>query len=308
MEVHLDTDLGGDPDDACALLLLLGWPGVEVVGITTVLDPEGRRAGGVAHYLERTGRTDIALTAGAGRTLSGDRHEPTVGDVRYWPDAVTARPGPVDAALDLLSAGIDAGATVAVIGPATNLALLEQRQPGALDDARVVMMGGWSATGMGGGLPGWGPERDWNVQSDRLAAAALLGSGARLTMAPIPALAPAQLRRCDIPRLCAAGPAGALVARQSEVYADDLGHAALAAAHPALADDLVNFHWDPVTAAVAVGWPGATMTSHRLSWSDDGAVLHLVDDPAGRPVEVVTDVDVDAFTEVFLTAVEAAAP
>ena len=43
--VHLDTDLGGDPDDGCALAMLLGWPGVEVVGITTTADSDGRRAG-----------------------------------------------------------------------------------------------------------------------------------------------------------------------------------------------------------------------------------------------------------------------
>jgi hypothetical protein len=24
--VHLDTDIGGDPDDVCALAMLLGWP------------------------------------------------------------------------------------------------------------------------------------------------------------------------------------------------------------------------------------------------------------------------------------------
>jgi inosine-uridine nucleoside N-ribohydrolase len=26
VRVHMDTDLGGDPDDACALAFLLGWP------------------------------------------------------------------------------------------------------------------------------------------------------------------------------------------------------------------------------------------------------------------------------------------
>jgi inosine-uridine nucleoside N-ribohydrolase len=36
MLVHLDTDLGGDTDDACALALLLGQAGVELAGITTV--------------------------------------------------------------------------------------------------------------------------------------------------------------------------------------------------------------------------------------------------------------------------------
>ena len=44
MLVHLDTDLGGDTDDACALALLLGQAGVELAGITTVADRAGRRA------------------------------------------------------------------------------------------------------------------------------------------------------------------------------------------------------------------------------------------------------------------------
>ncbi|SDK95881.1 hypothetical protein [Nonomuraea jiangxiensis] len=29
--MHLDTDFGGHPDDACALAMVLGQPGVEVV-------------------------------------------------------------------------------------------------------------------------------------------------------------------------------------------------------------------------------------------------------------------------------------
>jgi hypothetical protein len=29
VRIHLDTDLGGDPDDASALAMLLGWDGVE---------------------------------------------------------------------------------------------------------------------------------------------------------------------------------------------------------------------------------------------------------------------------------------
>lgn len=43
--VHVDTDFAGDTDDACAVAMLLGWPGVEVTGITTTADPDGRRAG-----------------------------------------------------------------------------------------------------------------------------------------------------------------------------------------------------------------------------------------------------------------------
>jgi purine nucleosidase len=45
---HLDTDIGGDKDDLCALAMLLGWPGVELVGVTTCSDSGGLRAG-LAH-------------------------------------------------------------------------------------------------------------------------------------------------------------------------------------------------------------------------------------------------------------------
>ena len=36
--VHLDTDIGGDIDDLCALALLLRWKGVELTGVTTVAE------------------------------------------------------------------------------------------------------------------------------------------------------------------------------------------------------------------------------------------------------------------------------
>lgn len=50
--LHIDTDFAGDPDDACAVAMALGWPGAELTGITTTADPDGRRAG----YLTRSGR------------------------------------------------------------------------------------------------------------------------------------------------------------------------------------------------------------------------------------------------------------
>ena len=53
MKIHLDTDFGGDTDDACALGMLLGWPDVEIVAITTMLDFDGRRAGMVEEFLAR---------------------------------------------------------------------------------------------------------------------------------------------------------------------------------------------------------------------------------------------------------------
>jgi inosine-uridine nucleoside N-ribohydrolase len=52
----------------------------------------------------------------------------------------------VDALL-LLERSIEQGATVAAIGPFTNLALLEQRSPGILRDTHLFLMGGIASQG-----------------------------------------------------------------------------------------------------------------------------------------------------------------
>jgi purine nucleosidase len=70
VRIHLDTDLGSDTDDACALAMLLGLPDVELVGITTTIDPGGIRAGFVTRILELAGRTDIPVAAGGEVSLT----------------------------------------------------------------------------------------------------------------------------------------------------------------------------------------------------------------------------------------------
>lgn len=51
MKIHLDTDIGGDMDDLCALAMLLKWPDLDITGVTTVSDTGGRRAGYVRYIL-----------------------------------------------------------------------------------------------------------------------------------------------------------------------------------------------------------------------------------------------------------------
>jgi hypothetical protein len=134
VRVHLDTDLGGDTDDACALVMLLGWAGVEITSITTVADPGGRRAAYVAHLLHLAGRNDIPLAAGAEvSSTTLDQLDPVIDDERHWPTSITPRPSPPGAALDLLERSLDAGATLIAIGPYTNLALLEITRAGSLN-------------------------------------------------------------------------------------------------------------------------------------------------------------------------------
>ncbi len=40
-KIHLDTDIGGDMDDLCALAMLLKWPDLEITGVTTVSEDQG---------------------------------------------------------------------------------------------------------------------------------------------------------------------------------------------------------------------------------------------------------------------------
>ena len=73
--------------------MLLGWPGIGLVGITTVSDPDGVRAAYVGHCLVLAGREDVPVAAGAGvslTTLAGAA--PVTGDERHWPLDLARRP------------------------------------------------------------------------------------------------------------------------------------------------------------------------------------------------------------------------
>jgi inosine-uridine nucleoside N-ribohydrolase len=278
MRLHIDSDLGDDPDDACALVMLLGWPGVEVSGVTTVDDPDGRRADLVRELLAMLGATHVPVASG----------------------------GPTPrAAADLLTESIEAGARLVAIGPYTNLAHVERSRPGALTDVPVFTMGGW-VDALPDGYPSWGPARDRNVQHDVDAALAVFGSRADLTFVPCAAAVTATLRTADLARLSAAGPSGSLLARQSVGHGEDNGYRELASRHASLPADLVNFHWDPVTCAVAAGWPGATVKEMNLRPVLDQGVLRFERHAEGRRTRVVTAVDGAAFRDRWLDAIEAA--
>lgn len=303
MRIHLDTDFGGDPDDLCALAMLLGWPGAEIEGITTTIDADGLRAAYVAHCLRLAAREDIPLAAGAAVSLTtGSIAHPFRDDPRYWPLDVTPRPSPPRAALDLLRRSIERGATIAAIGPLTNLATLELAHPGVLRRARVVVMGGWVHP-PAAGLPNWGPEMDFNVQWDTRSAAIVAAAAGDLTLVTLPATLTAHLRAADLPALRGAGPLAALIAQQSEAYAEDRGMAAFGQAHPGLPDDLLNVHYDPVACAVALGWPGAQVEPMRLVPIREDGLLCFQADPGGCRVRVVTAVAGDAFRRQWLEIV-----
>src|SRR5690349_6998104 len=62
--IHVDTDIGTNPDDACALAMLLGLADVEVVGVTTSRDPDGQRVRAARQVLALAGRPDLPVRPG----------------------------------------------------------------------------------------------------------------------------------------------------------------------------------------------------------------------------------------------------
>jgi inosine-uridine nucleoside N-ribohydrolase len=303
--IHLDTDLGGDPDDVCALAMLLGSD-VELTGLTTTIDPRGQRAGYARHVLRVAGRTGVPVAAGAGGTLtSGDVVEPLP---QLWPPDVEPLPGALEVAHDLLSTSIERSATVVAVGPLSTLATLEERRPGTLAGARVVVMGGWTEP-LAADLPAYGPADDWNVAVDPDAALVVATSGADLTWVPLAVTLRASLRTVHLPRLRAAGRMGTVLAEQSVTYAELRAKADLGRAHPGLPDDLLLSLHDPLACAVALCWAGIPVIQRRLRPMrvEGGMVLHPVE-PNERGVDmgVAEAVDGPVFVEAFLAAVETA--
>lgn len=297
--VHLDTDLGSDTDDLCALAMLLGWDGVDVVGVTTSTDPGGVRAGMVEHALALARRDDVPVRAGAAGSLAGLFVPLEFPD--YWPDAVSPRPARAGAALELLEANVEAGAVVVAVGPYTNVAMLEAARPGLLSSCELVVMGGHVTTPRAG-LPPWGVDDDVNVQQDRFAAAVVF-ERCDPVVVPLAVSLEAWLRAAHLPPLRSAGPLARLVADQAEMHARDNGRTALGRGWPGLPDDLLNFQYDALACAVAAGWTGARAERVPTELELRDGRLRMTRRPGARALRVVVEVDGPRFERDWMHAV-----
>jgi len=258
---------------------------VQLTGITTVADTDGRRAGYVRRLLDVCGFPpgSVPVAAGAGWSLTDGAEMGQIPDHDTFWGGPEPEPGFVDptTAVALLDRSIAAGATVCTIGPLSNLALLEAARPGRLGQATVVAMAGLIRPNKAG-YPDWDPSRDFNVQCDPTAAATAFAAAGDLTLVTLGATVRTHLRERDLVRLEASGELGRLLARMTRGHAEQYHQAALATSHPALPDDLRNFHHDPLAVAVALGWPHGVAERLRLRAVQEGPVLRFepVEPPA----------------------------
>jgi purine nucleosidase len=304
LKLHLDTDLGGDIDDLCALAMVLNWPDVELLAVTTNQDERGRRAGYTRYALGLAGREDIAVAAGADASLDCYRLYPGLPDEEvYWPEPIPPAPTSLDQALSLLERSIEQGAIVVAIGCTTNLALLEKRSPGILRRARLYLMGGYVFPPREG-FPPWGNEMDWNVQND-VQSARLVIERSNPTLVPMSVTLETWLRRAYLATLRQSGPLAQLIARQAEAFARDENiEAQYGQTCAGLPEDTINFQHDPLTCAIALGWnEGVEIREIPLKLEvKDGWLCQRVDD-SGKPTRVVTRVNGGRFSEFWLNTV-----
>jgi inosine-uridine nucleoside N-ribohydrolase len=213
-KIILDCDPGHD--DAIALMLALGSPEVELLGVTTVAGNQtlAKTTANALRVLEHLGREAIPVAAGADRPLV--REGPVAAHVHgeSWLDGPELPPParePENAhAIDWMAGVLAAEprpVTLVPTGPLTNVALLLARYPqlaGNLE--RIVLMGG--AIGEGNTTP----AAEFNVWADPEAARRVFSSGVDLTMVGLDVTQRALLTDAHAGRLHEAGPAGRLVA------------------------------------------------------------------------------------------------
>jgi len=215
--ILIDCDPGHD--DAIALLLALGSPEVELLGVTTVhgnqtLEKTTKNA---LRVLELAGRTDIAVAAGADRPLeralvvAGHVHGESGLDGPVLPEPTTA---PVaQEAPDFLAERLVDGTTLVPTGPLTNIALLLERHPNAVSKiAEIVLMGGAIAEG------NMTPAAEFNIWADPEAAQKVFHSGIDVTMVGLDVTHRALLTSDDAERLRSTGTIGAFVADLVEFF------------------------------------------------------------------------------------------
>ncbi|AKE39624.1 Inosine-uridine nucleoside N-ribohydrolase [Corynebacterium camporealensis] len=174
-KIILDCDPGHD--DAVALLLALGNPDIEVLGVTTVggnnsLEKVARNARVV---LEVAGRTDVPVYAGCGRPLlrepeiADDVHGDTGMDVAGVelpsPSAALADGHAVDFLINTIMEAEPGTITLVPTGPLTNIAMAVRKEPRIVERVKeVVLMGGGYHEG------NWSAVAEFNIKIDPEAA------------------------------------------------------------------------------------------------------------------------------------------
>lgn len=306
--IILDTDPG--VDDALAIMLALDSPELDVRGICTVsgnvpLSTGTRNAQGLLQLLDHT---EISVFTGADQPLKRDpvfatevHGESGMGQAVLPKPSQKIKGDAVDFLVQTLS-DQPGEITIIAVGPLTNLALAEQRQPGTLQKAKqVIIMGGTIAT-TGNATP----VAEFNIYADPHAAHTVVHSGASLLLVPLDATRQVKLSETDIENKIAPKKTVA-----SQFVVDAVQN--VFALYRQLGREPIVYLHDPlaVGAAIAPELLRAETLYIDIETTGDLTLGQVVTDRRGlpspyrlgTPVDCAMHVNTEAFLSLFLTRV-----
>jgi inosine-uridine nucleoside N-ribohydrolase len=213
--VILDVDPGHD--DAVALMLACGHPGLDLLAVTTVAGnvPLEKTTRNALRVLSLVGCTDVPVGAGASEPLARPLH--TAEDIHGksgldGPEEIPESTFEPDerGAVELIAATLRASpepVTLVPVGPLTNIATFLREHPELRDRiARISLMGG--SIGLGNTTP----AAEFNIYVDPEAAREVFESGLPITMSGLDVTHQADAGPDERERLRATGRVGGVVA------------------------------------------------------------------------------------------------
>jgi inosine-uridine nucleoside N-ribohydrolase len=213
--VILDVDPGHD--DAVALMLACGHPGLDLLAVTTVAGnvPLEKTTRNALRVLSLVGCTDVPVGAGASEPLARPLH--TAEDIHGksgldGPEEIPESTFEPDerGAVELIAATLRTSpepVTLVPVGPLTNIATFLREHPELRDRiARISLMGG--SIGLGNTTP----AAEFNIYVDPEAAREVFESGLPITMSGLDVTHQADAGPDERERLRATGRVGGVVA------------------------------------------------------------------------------------------------
>jgi purine nucleosidase len=185
-KVILDTDLGGDIDDAYALALILSSPELDLIGITLDHGLTEKRAQVVCRMLYETGRETIPVAVGrqTPNVVGQDKELASYSPQFSWAEGFSkVRPIAISASefISQMLRKYPHEIILITIGPIPNISDLLEKDPHALTLAkRVYSMFGSFFLGYNSSPV---PSPEWNVRADVASAKRFAVSGADINYA-----------------------------------------------------------------------------------------------------------------------------
>lgn len=303
--IILDTDIGGDVDDALALSLAMRSPEINLALVTTVHADVVLRARVARKLLQMDGHDAVTVAAGCDRPLlrrstpQMDGHEGRGLLVDERDGLPIAPDHAVDYIIKLIMSSPEPP-TLVTIGPLTNIALAIIKEPAIIQRvAEVVIMGGYVYPAVVGGQV-LGLKADYNLVSDPEATQLVLEAGWPIVLVPIEITTRVWFDDADRQRLRSAGtPLADALSTQIDIWLDVLERVIPQTQLPR--EYVRAFLHDPLAVATAFDRRFVQLTPLHIRVVLEQGITRTLPDPLKEPnMLVATEVDAPAFRHYLL--------